>query len=309
MENCQLSVFNSRVLVVCLLLPAWVGCPVYAAAPETPPAPRIEAVAGAALQPGQAFAVLPPWFPVPKPLRLPAAGQLQFRPWFPLTPLPPTPHVLASDREHPIRLRPVPDRPEPAGALSGAPPVLPAGALVRAASPDSSSTAAVMAGPVPSRSLPPIRAWLPMISAAYEKAPRRVPTDGSHPLYPRPAIDCPEVASAPTSLAMAPPRVPTEALAFAFAVDPTREPLRSASFLPIPERTTGATDPTLDWARRAAVTYVSWLRLGAAPFLKLSIPDPFEALTVVQLRATWPDTDPPATAPGLPSRRTLPLNP
>jgi len=197
--------------------------------------------------------------------------------------------------------------PDLAGPSVVAPRRLPSGALVRASSPDSSSTAAVMAGPVPNRSLPPRRAWIPMVGAAQN--PRRVPTDGAHPLYPRPAIDLPQVAWVPMSLALAPPRVPTEALAFAYAVDVTRVPLRSPSFLPIPERTTAATDPSLDWARRAAVTYVSWLRLSPAPFLKLSIPDPFEALTVVQLRATWPDADPPALAPGLSPRRTFPMNP
>ena len=68
------------------------------------------------------------------------------------------------------------------------------------------------------------------------------------------------------------------------------------------------TDPTLGESRRSSLAVAPKLRQTAAPFVELTIPDPFEVVNAIRMRNQPPDTDPPAS-PSAPPAPKLPEPP
>jgi len=68
----------------------------------------------------------------------------------------------------------------------------------------------------------------------------------------------------------------------------------------------GDGDPTREAARRIVVSRIRSFREKPAPFLRLTIPDPFAALNAVAFRRRVPDDAPPARAPRVPGRPPVP---
>jgi hypothetical protein len=64
--------------------------------------------------------------------------------------------------------------------------------------------------------------------------------------------------------------------------------------VPAPDRTTD--DPTADFSSAAAQSASVPVRTAPAPFVKLSLPDPFENRDVIRLRQTPPEKDEPVSA-------------
>ena len=81
-----------------------------------------------------------------------------------------------------------------------------------------------------------------------------------------------------------------------------------ASTGPDGARATADNDPTLDQSRRAALAGVPRLRHKTAPFLRVTIPDPFALAETIRLGVPPDDDDPPAPPPDVPPAPKLPLS-
>ncbi|MGB2820565.1 MAG: hypothetical protein WBF17_06255, partial [Phycisphaerae bacterium] len=64
-------------------------------------------------------------------------------------------------------------------------------------------------------------------------------------------------------------------------------------------------DLTAAESRQVLLATAPHLRAKPAPFLRLAIPDPFAAITAVQLRSAPPDDEPPDANHDLPERPKL----
>jgi hypothetical protein len=87
----------------------------------------------------------------------------------------------------------------------------------------------------------------------------------------------------------APPR------AFATAPEAAQPPI--LEIVPVPRPRDGDVDPTTERSRRSALSEVSVLRTQPAPFLRWTIPDPFELTRLTPLRDAPVETDPPLSSP------------
>ncbi|HUT34972.1 MAG TPA: hypothetical protein VNE39_15890 [Planctomycetota bacterium] len=278
-----------------------VGLAAFAAAPETNPVPRPDALAAG----GAAFAPLPPFVAAPQP-----AGRslvpLLVRPWLPPAGGLGTPRLLAVDRQGRLRLRPVADRPEIA-ATPGIVRFLRTGSGAYVVAPDATDLVRLRLGPDAAPGLPPRVAALP--AARPVQGHRWLPTNLQWAMRLRPLPDSSAVEEAPDPFAVRPPRMLLRPPAVASSPEVTQAPLLSVAFLPKPDRPAPTSDPTWDHSYRAAIARKPELARPAAPFLRLTIPDPFETASLVQLRHPLPDADPPSAAPGLPDRPTFPVKP
>ena len=142
----------------------------------------------------------------------------------------------------------------------------------------------------------PIRPFLP--PAITSDQPRLLSGDQ------RVATSAPIAASEIPPLAVTPPepvRLPAAPLARAAAPDPaqftvwiTTSPAPEARGLPPKwDRPQLTTDPTEEKSRTIAFAPPGGLRESAVPFLRITITDPFEQITIAELRNPPPDVDPP----------------
>ena len=121
----------------------------------------------------------------------------------------------------------------------------------------------------------------------------------SKPARARPALDTPPlVMNDKTVLAALPafqaaPKVRVE------GPDPLKVPPLVTSSRP-PETLSPAADPTEEASRQIALAALTVLRTQPAPFLRLTIPDPFEHLKAVRLRSTPTEPIEPASPVGRP---------
>jgi len=65
--------------------------------------------------------------------------------------------------------------------------------------------------------------------------------------------------------------------------------------VPVPDRTS-SDDPTADFSSAAVQSAAAPVRAAPAPYVKLSVPDPFENRDVIRLRQTPPEKSDPVTA-------------
>jgi len=163
--------------------------------------------------------------------------------------------------------------------------------------------------PSPSSALVPAPrgTWRPPLADVL-RLPRLLPSEHDRPVRPRPVADLPLLGRGSPSLP--PPRLPPATpQARAASPDPNRLPLLPAGSRPNPNHADATSDPTLGQARQALLWTIGGLRRSPAPFLRLTIPDPFEAVTAVQFRHCPADDDTPAVLPDLPGRPTLTVKP
>jgi hypothetical protein len=103
--------------------------------------------------------------------------------------------------------------------------------------------------------------------------------------------------------------VPSSFPAYAASPDPARLSIPWPDTPPDTARPMATDDPGEGRARRAVLTRAPELRPAAAPFFRLSIPDPFEVSAPLRYSSPSPDRDPPAVSSGLPLRPRLPEKP
>ena len=122
----------------------------------------------------------------------------------------------------------------------------------------------------------------------------------------RVATSAPVASSEIPPLAVTQPdsiRLPAAPLAQATAPDPaqinvwiTSSPASEVRGLPPKwDRPQLATDPTDERSHAIALALPGALRESAVPFLRIAIPDPFEQITIAELRNPPPDNDPPVS--------------
>lgn len=151
----------------------------------------------------------------------------------------------------------------------------------------------------------PIRPWLPPVEAP--AGSHLLASERNHPPRLRSPVDVPELAGQ-SDAAPARQALPVRALVRAATPD-----LADLPILPVEGRTPGRTDPASasqqDTPRQPALSATPHLREGPTPFVRLTIPDPFETVTRVHLRQFPPDDDPPASISALSPKPTLPVKP
>lgn len=146
----------------------------------------------------------------------------------------------------------------------------------------------------------PVRSWLPP-AEILEKAGT---LPGAQPFAMSPPYSLPESPlPAPDATLPEPLILPVPALAFAISPDPARVTVWIATS-PAPEtrgrppawdRPQLATDPTSDMTRAIPAAAPTGLRETPPPFLRLTIPDPFEQIAIAELRTPPPEIDSPIT--------------
>jgi hypothetical protein len=99
--------------------------------------------------------------------------------------------------------------------------------------------------------------------------------------------------------------VPSSFPAYAASPDPARLSIPWPDTPADMARPMPTDDPGEGRARRAVLAQAPELRPAAAPFFRLSIPDPFEVLGPLRYSSPPPDRDPPAVSSGLPPKPRL----
>jgi len=118
----------------------------------------------------------------------------------------------------------------------------------------------------------------------------RTATDSKRPVRePQPLTLDAEPTPPSRPVLAAPPR------AFATGPEPGQPPILEIA--PVPRPRDSDVDPTSEWSRRAALSEATVLRTQPAPFLRWTIPDPFELTRLTPLRDALPETDPPLSSP------------
>ena len=144
----------------------------------------------------------------------------------------------------------------------------------------------------------PVRTWLPPAETG-EKA-GRLPGD-QRPASSSP-VSLPESPLPAPDVTLPEPRVlPARDLAFATAPDPalvtvwiaTSPAPETRGRPPASDRPQLATDPTAEITRAFPVTAPTGLRETPPPFLRIALPDPFEQISIAELRPAPPEIDPP----------------
>ena len=183
--------------------------------------------------------------------------------------------------------------------------------------PDATADAAPAFAPVPLPGAPqepwrsdrlipvPVRSWLP--PAEVYRGSELLPSEAKRPAGLRPTADEPPLAPPSSLLPVSRPPLPAGPLARAASPDVAGLPADSLTGSS-PGEADPAGDATLDPSRQTVLATAAGLRQGPAPFLRLTIPDPFEAITAVQLRRPPPDDDAPVAASDLPARAPLPTS-
>ncbi|KAB2648287.1 MAG: hypothetical protein DVB27_01235 [Verrucomicrobia bacterium] len=147
----------------------------------------------------------------------------------------------------------------------------------------------------------PVRPWLPPAESA--EKPRVVPGDQRIPAtapfsLPTAPLPSPDIA-VPTPLVL-----PATAREFSIGPNPAHITVRIATN-PTPDtrgrppawdRPQLATDPTEAIIRTAPLATPTGLRETPPPFLRVSLPDPFEQINIAELRPPPPETDAPVAS-------------
>jgi hypothetical protein len=144
----------------------------------------------------------------------------------------------------------------------------------------------------------PLKPWLPPAGGIDQ--PRVLPSELAHALTTRPAGGLSAMPVLPADLTAPAKLAITYPLAWSVLPDP-------AGIGPITPRARGdrarpdaLTDPTPELSAQLMTQPLGILRATSAPFVRLSIPDPFETVNAVKFRNPPPDLDQPATIPDWP---------
>jgi hypothetical protein len=161
--------------------------------------------------------------------------------------------------------------------------------------------------PSPRREFPPPRSLAvpeAPLSAVGPELARPGPKAASRPARPRPVFDEIPTSGSLTGWSLPePPPLPADPGARVVAPDPAEPPPLPVLAHYAPERQS-LDDPTGDFSLRAALAAPPPERTGPAPFLRLTLPDPFEHAEVVRLRTPLPE-DPTPVSPA-PRTQLLP---
>jgi hypothetical protein len=141
-------------------------------------------------------------------------------------------------------------------------------------------------------------------SAVIRQQPQLIDADQQVTLRTLPARDTPPTGIAVNLTRPQKLELPSAPLAFARSVDPIRIPDLVAKLIPAASPTE-TSDVTATASRLVSLSLLPALRALPAPFLALTILDPFEATRTVRLRTPIPDTDSPATSQTRPERPVL----
>lgn len=120
------------------------------------------------------------------------------------------------------------------------------------------------------------------------------------------ALDVPPLAMGDKAPSPALPVLPIAPKIRVESPDPLKFPAPMTPARP-PEPLLPAVDPTDNTSRQAALAVIGVLRVEPAPFVRLTIPDPFENLKAVQLRSTPPEPIEPAAPTGRPPVTAMPV--
>jgi hypothetical protein len=146
--------------------------------------------------------------------------------------------------------------------------------------------------------------WLP--AAITVHGPHALGPVTQRPLFLRGTPDLPPVAERRSPPWTPPVQLAAGPLARADAPDPAAVPMPALRHRPNIDRPDAAYDPTEDQSRQRALAAVTSLRKAAVPFLRLTIPDPYETRAALEFRKVLPDADPPAACLAMPQRPALP---
>lgn len=150
----------------------------------------------------------------------------------------------------------------------------------------------------------------PLPQADVPAQPRRLQSEVPIQRRPRPALDLPPLAGGDFDpMRPARPELPSGPKAYVASPNPDTPPPLPVLARQQTEVIAVTTDPTVDRSRQAALVVVSVLRDQPAPFLRLTIPDPFEHIRLVQLRMPPPDADEPASPTSRPPVPAMPVKP
>jgi len=170
---------------------------------------------------------------------------------------------------------------------------------------------APLAAPVPwpSSTIVPVPkgSWLP--PAEIPAGPRLAAAADPPPLRSRRAADLPPLADVAGPPAPAARKLDVAPLVAAPAPDINVLPILPTRLGFQSERMAAFADPTRDQSREAAVAAEPPYRQSLAPFVKLTIPDPFQLQNEIRLRQSPPDNEPPVTSKSRPPKPVLPTKP
>jgi len=150
----------------------------------------------------------------------------------------------------------------------------------------------------------PAHLWaLPM--GAFPGSPTAIATEQLPADWKRPVVDAPLLASESDPPRPAAPRQPIAPSAFALAADPMKTHTLDRFPLPTEPPTRAVDDPTGASVHTLITLAVSLASPNAAPFLRLSVADPFEHLRAIRLAVPPVDSDLPDVTRELPPRPML----
>lgn len=169
---------------------------------------------------------------------------------------------------------------------------------------------AAATSPTPTTIVPvPIRSFLPPAvtpdQALVLPGDRRMATSAP---FSSGEIPLPVTASAPGPILLTVPHLPaaTSPDPLLWSVWITSNPTpESRGRPPQWDRPQLTTDPTSEGSRELALAPPSGLRESPPPFLRISIPDPYEQITIAELRNPPPDDEPPVRSLILPVRTLI----
>jgi len=219
----------------------------------------------------------------------------RLRPWLPPADVRSAPYVLPIEKRSILRVYQLADRPEVAVRSPDRPRRLPVVPTQRYAAPDPSRVEGSAIRNVPALGLLPARFTLP--AATTPQSPRRLPSDGQVATFYRPTLHPEPIPTATWPSLSLLPVLPVGPLSYGLPPDPVRSAIRSAAFAANTDRLAVASDPTEVATSRLVLVPVATQREQPAPFLALTIPDPFQLLTAIPLRRPIPDADPLAIVP------------
>ena len=171
-----------------------------------------------------------------------------------------------------------------------------------AAPPETAAPAALEFGPLPPQFTAPAKAAVPVLVAMSAEArlrpaeahlrPRPLATDRLRPPTFPPIAGRPPLASCTAPLTAKPVPLAAGPLARAESPDLRRMPAIAMYPRPYSGRLQPADDPTEAPGRAVLLSTRSTGRQTVAPFIRIAIPDPFEQINALRLRACPPDDDP-----------------
>ncbi len=171
-----------------------------------------------------------------------------------------------------------------------------------------SSLPCLLAAPQPSATPTLTGEWRgpPLPAARLRREPRCLASELRRPLRLRPIAAMPPLGGQPGPLTEAPRPMPVGPPVREDSPGLDRLPEVSTQYMQrYPARSSPWDDPTRAASRQALLATAPHLRAKPAPFLRLTIPDPFAAITAVRLREPPPDAEGPEPNRDLPERPKL----